>query len=350
MKILYGIQGTGNGHLSRAEDVVPALQKIGDVDILVSGNQSQVSSSFSIDYQKKGLSFFTSKNGGINFGKTIANFNFANFAREIRDFPAKKYDLIISDFEPISAWSSILKNIPCIELSHQAAVCHPSSPKYEKNDFVGNYVLKHYCPSKTKYGFHFQSYDNSIFEPVIRKSIRECDPGNEDYFMVYLPAYHDDSIFKILSCFDVNWKVFSKYAKQTFVRNNIEFYPIDKTNFLHAFQNCTGVLCGAGFELPAEALYLGKKLLVIPMKGQFEQQCNAASLRDMGITVLPSLSLIHHRTIQNWISIAKPLQIKYSTNLDFIIDKIVCDFESHKILTPELSRPIINLEFYKLFL
>ena len=106
----------------------------------------------------------------------------------------------------------------------------------------------------------------------------------------------------------------------------------------------------AGFELPAEALYLGKKLLVIPMKGQFEQQCNAASLRDMGITVLPSLSLIHHRTIKNWISIAKPLQIKYSTNLDFVIDKIVGDFESHKILTPELSRPIINLEFYKLFL
>jgi hypothetical protein len=56
------------------------------------------------------------------------------------------------------------------------------------------------------------------------------------------------------------------------------------------------------------------------------------------------------RTIQNWISIAKPLQIKYSTNLDFVMNKIVGDFESHKILTPELSRPIINLEFYKLFL
>ena len=37
MKILYAIQGTGNGHLSRAIDVIPALKKIGQVDVLVSG-------------------------------------------------------------------------------------------------------------------------------------------------------------------------------------------------------------------------------------------------------------------------------------------------------------------------
>jgi uncharacterized protein (TIGR00661 family) len=350
MRILYGIQGTGNGHLSRAEDVVPALQKIGNVDILVSGNQSQVPTNFSINYQRKGLTFFTSKNGGINFGKTLKNFNFVNFAREIQDFPTKKYDLIISDFEPISAWSAMLKNIPCIELSHQAAVCHSSSPKHEKNDLFGNYVLKHYCPAKTKYGFHFQSYADSIFEPIIRKSIRECDPSDENYYLVYLPAYHDDAIFRILSCFDVKWKVFSKYSKQFSVRNNVEFFPIDNNKFLHSFQNCSGVLCGAGFELPAEALYLGKNLLVIPMKGQFEQQCNAASLRDLGITVLPELSLIHHRTIQNWLTITKPIHINYSTNLDHVINKIIVDFEHQNIPTPELTRPLMNLEFYKLFL
>ena len=39
MKILYAIQGTGNGHLSRARDIIPILQKKGDVDILVSGTQ-----------------------------------------------------------------------------------------------------------------------------------------------------------------------------------------------------------------------------------------------------------------------------------------------------------------------
>ena len=33
MKILFAIQGTGNGHLSRARDVYPELLKYGQVDV-----------------------------------------------------------------------------------------------------------------------------------------------------------------------------------------------------------------------------------------------------------------------------------------------------------------------------
>ena len=50
------------------------------------------------------------------------------------------------------------------------------------------------------------------------------------------------------------------------------------------------MLCGAGFETPAEALFLNKKLLVIPMKTQFEQKCNAQALKEMGVTVVKKLS------------------------------------------------------------
>ena len=42
MKILYAIQGTGNGHLSRARDIIPVLQQKGELDILVSGIQADV--------------------------------------------------------------------------------------------------------------------------------------------------------------------------------------------------------------------------------------------------------------------------------------------------------------------
>ena len=41
MKILYAIQGTGNGHLSRSMDIVPLLKKMGEVDVLVSGTQGE---------------------------------------------------------------------------------------------------------------------------------------------------------------------------------------------------------------------------------------------------------------------------------------------------------------------
>jgi hypothetical protein len=42
MNILFAIQGTGNGHLSRAQDIYPELLKYGNVDVLISGIQADV--------------------------------------------------------------------------------------------------------------------------------------------------------------------------------------------------------------------------------------------------------------------------------------------------------------------
>ena len=350
MKILYGIQGTGNGHISRAEDIVPHLKKMGDVDILVSGNQSQVNAQFEINYQRMGLTFLSSKSGKVDLLKTVMNANPIRFIKEIRDFPIAKYDLVISDFEPVSAWAALTRNVPCIELSHQAAVAHTDSPKPDGNFTIGNYILNHYCPTKKKYGFHFESFAETVFTPLIRKSIREIETRNESYYTVYLPAYHDDVIAKVLKIFNIEWHVFSKYAKKTYTVENITFYPIDGEKFTESLATCSGVLCGAGFELPAEALFLGKKLLVIPMIGQYEQLCNAASLKKLGVTVLNELSLVHYRTINNWISITKPIQITYQDQTEQIIDTIMQDFESNTIPKIEISRPLLNPQFYKLFL
>ena len=37
MKILYGIQTTGNGHLTRAKEVISILKKRAEVDVVLSG-------------------------------------------------------------------------------------------------------------------------------------------------------------------------------------------------------------------------------------------------------------------------------------------------------------------------
>ena len=78
MKILYAIQGTGNGHISRARDIVPILQKKGDVDILISGIQADVSLPYPVKYTFKGLSFIFGKNGGIDLIKTYKKSNVRN--------------------------------------------------------------------------------------------------------------------------------------------------------------------------------------------------------------------------------------------------------------------------------
>ena len=70
----------------------------------------------------------------------------------------------------------------------------------------------------------------------------------------------------------------------------MDIKPIESKSFEESIASSIGVVCGAGFETPAEALYLKKKLLVIPMKGQLEQHFNAASLKDIGVPVLKKLN------------------------------------------------------------
>ncbi len=78
--------------------------------------------------------------------------------------------------------------------------------------------------------------------------------------------------------------------------------PINNDAFIKSLVTSTGVLCGAGFETPAEALFLKKKLMVIPMKGQYEQQCNAAALKEMGVPVLKKLKISKVEKIIDWVS------------------------------------------------
>lgn len=324
MKILYAIQGTGNGHLSRARDVIPALMKKGVVDVLVSGTQADVDLGYPIRYKLKGLSFTFGKKGGVDIIKTYRKANLKHLLKEIKSLPIEDYDLVISDFEPVSAWACKQKKIKCVGVSHQSAAISKDSPKPSHKDLVGKLILKKYAPCTVNYGFHFESYNNSIFTPVIRKEIRELKITDKGHYTVYLPAYSDERIIKNLLAFkSVKWEVFSKHSKKEYLLKNIIVRPIDNQKFISSLASCTGVLCGAGFETPAEAMFLGKKLLVIPMKAQYEQHCNAAALAKLNIPVIKSLKSKYAPSIQSWIDNYNAVKINYADNTEQIIGKIV---------------------------
>ena len=324
MKILYAIQGTGNGHLSRARDIIPILEKKGSLDILVSGIQSDVDLPHVIKYKFNGLSFIFGKKGGVDILQTYKKSNIRNLFKEINSLTVEKYDLVINDFEPVSAWACYLKNKDCISLSHQAAVLNVNAPQPKHIDVLGRSILKNYAPTTVQYGFHFNQYDKNIFTPVIRKQIRELQSENKGHYTVYLPAYNDERIIRILNKFPATkWEVFSKHNKQAIKIKNISVCPINNDAFIKSMANAEGVLCGAGFETPAEALFLKKKLMVIPMKGQYEQHCNAAALKIMGIPVIKSLKEKHINKIRNWIESDIKISIDYPDITENIIDTIL---------------------------
>ena len=55
MKIFYAIQGTGNGHISRAVQLYPYLKKYGEVDFFLSGSNAQLNVDIPIKFKSKGV-------------------------------------------------------------------------------------------------------------------------------------------------------------------------------------------------------------------------------------------------------------------------------------------------------
>lgn len=312
MKILYAIQGTGNGHIARAEDIIPVLQEYGSLDLFLSGAQADIKVDYPVKYASKGLSFYFGKNGGIDLMKTFGRNSAGDVYKEIKTFPVEKYDLIINDFEPITAWACAHKNIPCVGLSHQSALLSPFTPRPKKYDPVGDWIIRNYAPVSTFAGFHFARFDRNIFTPVIRRRVRDATVTDKGHYTVYLPSYDERNLLPLLSKFpSVRWHVFSKHLRAPYHFRKLSVYPVNNDEFTASLTSAAGVLCGAGFETPAEALYLRKKLLVIPMKGQREQHYNAAALKQMGVPVIKKLKKKSIRKIEEWLDSTKIVEVAY---------------------------------------
>lgn len=324
MKVLFGIQGTGNGHISRSKELLKYLLERVDVDVLVSGYHHEVSLGFDIKYRLPGLGFTFGKRGGIDYLHSLKNFSPYRLISDICKLPVDKYDLVLSDFEPITAWSSKLKGVPCVSISHQAAFLSPKIPRPSGKNRTHEFILKWYAPSSSYIGLHFQEYDDFIYTPIIREEIRNVDVRNNGHYTVYLPSYDDSYLSGILKNIDVGWEVFSKHHKSKPCRDaNITVYPVDNEEFARSLSSCEGILCNAGFETPSEALYLGKKLMVIPMKRQYEQECNAEALDRLGIPVIRNIDNGLNRVLGDWINSTSSYDADYKNNLPVMVDRIL---------------------------
>lgn len=326
MKILYALQGTGNGHLSRARDIIPVLMKKHDVDILISGMQVDVDFDFPVKYKFQGLGFIFGANGGIDLVRTYKKNKVNVLLSEINALPVWEYDLVINDFEPVSAWACKLSNVKCVTLSHQSAVLSKHAPKPRNFDLLGKAIIKNYAPGMVEYGFHFKAYHHNIFTPVVRSQVRLHPIENKGHYTVYLPSYDDQRILKVLRQFEkTKWQVFSKHNKEIINEKNISIRPICNEEFIASMASSAGVICGAGFETPAEALFLKKKLMVIPMKGQYEQHCNAAALSEMGVPVLKNFKPDSVERIKLWMKSNPVINVDFPDITEKIINQIIKD-------------------------
>lgn len=325
MKIFYAVQATGNGHISRAQQIYPYLKQFGEVDFFISGNNANLNFALPVKYRSKGCSLHYSKCGGLNYWGIFKNIKPISLYNDARSLPLEKYDVIINDFDFVTSLACKLKKLPSVQLGHQASFQSEATPRPEKRSLMGETVLKHYAHATNHIGFHFQSYDRFILPPVVKEEFIHAEPEDLGHVSVYLPSFQKHCLleaFTKLKHIKFHW--FLETEKLIRTEDNITYYPIDNALFNKSLLSSHGLITGGGFETPSEALYLGKKLISIPIRNHYEQQCNAAALKQMGITVLEDVGSDFAEIVNRWhFSANKDPKLKannVSETLEFLFD------------------------------
>lgn len=322
MKVLYGIQGTGNGHITRARVMANAFATRNDVhvDYLFSGREPNKYFDMEIfgDYQTRTGLTFVSQNGAISHWKTIASAKPLTLIRDINRLDLSGYDLVLNDFEPISAWAAQKQNIPSISISHQAAFMH-AVPK-QGDTFIDRMIMANFAPTKIRLGVHWYHFGHDIMPPFIEDKLSQTGIG--EHFLVYLPFENLNEIRALLEPLsEHNFVCFHPDVSDDADEGNIKWRKTSKKDFHTALHFANGVIANGGFELSSECLQLGKKLLIKPLNGQFEQLSNALTLRQLGLC--STMETLDTDEVEAWLGASSSEPIRFPSDPNVLIDWLV---------------------------
>jgi uncharacterized protein (TIGR00661 family) len=290
VRILYGVQATGNGHITRARVLAPILRSAGaEVEFLLTGRPWDQLFDMEVfgDFEwRRGLTFSTHR-GHVQYFRTALHNDPIGFINDIRSLDLARYDLVITDFEPVTAWAAKLRGIETIGIGHQYAFDYPI-PR-TGDDILARTVMRYFAPASIGLGLHWHHFDQPILPPII-ETPPEPERVRHDKIIVYLPFEEIRDIVRLLEGFDSHQFYVYSTATVTNKPAHIHVRQLSRSGFQLDFQDCGGVICNAGFELASEALQMGKKLLVKPLRAQMEQLSNALALEQIQLgAVMPEL-------------------------------------------------------------
>lgn len=285
MRVLYGVQATGNGHITRARVMAPALERAGvEVDYLFSGRSADQLFNMEPfgDYQTRQGLTFVQRDGRVKILETLRNNNPLRCWRDAAELDLSGYDRVITDFEPVTAWAAKRQKVPCVGIAHQYALCYPI-PGH--NYQLLSRLIQLFAPVDTAIGVHWHHFDYPVLPPLIQPPLFE--PTLEtDKVLVYLPLNPLQELEARFSVFEDHRFYIYCGIDEPFQRGNLYFMPFSREGFQQDLSSCSGVVTHCGFGLISEALQCGKKVFSMPIKGQFEQLSNAHVLEKLGLATI----------------------------------------------------------------
>lgn len=324
MKVLYGINGIGNGHMSRARIMVPKLEAAGaEVSCIISGRPADPSLAFgqSGDVMfRDGLSIAFDA-GKVKFFETALRLGagLPGLARDAMTLNLKPYDLVISDFEPVSAWAARARGTPSVGLAHHFAF-RQDVPKVSRfSPFM--MFMENVVPVDTALGLHWHHFGQpSILPPILGKL--EAEPTDPNKILVYMNFENLASVINLVEPFaDHDFYIYSSQAKRAEDKGHVHIRPLSREGFKKDFASCAGVISNAGFMTTSEALQLGKKVLVKAVPGQEEQVSNTLALKKLGYGAV--MDRLDRGAVKGWLARNDFARVCYPDTAQAVTDWIM---------------------------
>ena len=302
-KIIYGVAGEGFGHSSRSHLIGQRLLDAGHNVMFVGSRKSLLYLKQYFGERVKeifGLSFVF-EGGRIDKSETLKrNLLKLPEANKQNDELFKKHfepfgpELVISDFEPFSAWWAWRNRVPFVSIDHEhmLTLCkleHPAKNWFSR--ITASVVTEcHYVGAVAYIIVNFFKVplrvDSAILAPpIIRPIVRGLEPSRGEHILVYSTTGKGKAqLQRILNRFGEQKFCIYGFDKAAEYKNCI-FKQRSTEDFLADLAGAKGVVASAGFSLISECLYLRKKMLLLPVAGQYEQIINAHYIEKLGLGI-----------------------------------------------------------------
>ena len=292
--ILYGVNGEGAGHSTRAREVLSHLVARGHNVHVASFDRGLRNLKGQFDVTEIYGFRFSYVNNRVRYKRTIAK-NLITVPQatkslsRLKDLVEEwKIDLVITDFEPLTCHVGHKKRLPVISIDNQhcltnAVVSYPK--QYRRDAAAAKLVTRLMTPRANAYlviSFFtapVKKRNTFLFPPLLREEILEAAPTEGDHVLVYVtsPAPALAKLLRSVRCRFVAYG-FGREGQE----GNILYKKPSLDGFLADLIGARAIVANSGFSLVTEALHLGKPYLAVPVSHQFEQVFNAYWLEKAG--------------------------------------------------------------------
>lgn len=294
--ILYGVNGEGSGHSTRAKEVLSHLVSQGHTVHVASFDRGLQNLKPHFDVTEIYGFHFAYVNNRVRYKRTIAKnlLTVPQAARSLSLLKDKvdewKTDLVITDFEPLTCHVGHKKGLPVISIDNQhcltnAVVSYPR--KYSGDAAAAKLVTRLMTPHANAYlviSFFtapIRKRNTFLFPPLLRQEILGATPTLGDHVLVYVTSPAPD-LAKLLASVRCRFIAYGFGREGTNQEGNILYKKPSLDGFFADLTSASAIIANSGFSLVTEALHLGKPYLAVPVSHQFEQIFNAYWLEKSG--------------------------------------------------------------------